>query len=434
MIPMRSTGCRLGSEAALSVVDERHVRARIKATDASRAQFLGIAFAITFLVAGLGDFAAMDNLDNHGFMLCQLLLSLAVVVVVRFTRAGREHAAMVFAGGMSAVSAAGAAHLAQFGGFDGPWFYGSYTAPPVMIPMLFSLRARVLWTFTTVASFVFVYWLGIPTLFTHPMAHVPLTYLLTISGISIGLGHYVLRLEVGSFVDVARLEAAAMVLEAQLRAGEETPARLRKEIARQLHDDVAQLLTGARIHLDGWSRNKAKDDAARRLAELLDELAHRSRRMLEELRAPPVRGPLVLELERLRDEYRTLGLRVDLVIDDDAGAAVDAACADVLVGSVREALTNALRHGGASEATVALRVDDDAVALDVLDNGGAAEATAVSSKGVRAVRSEAKKPSGGEGFGLLGIRERAAAVGGDVVVGAYEEGVRLTVTVPRRAA
>ncbi len=134
--------------------------------------------------------------------------------------------------------------------------------------------------------------------------------------------------------------------------------------------------------------------------------------MLEELRAPPPRGPLVFELERLRDTYRGLGLTVDLVLDD-AVAVVDDAHAAVFVDSAKEALTNAVRHGRASEATVAVRVAADSVALDVFDNGGGS---------VDDVR---------EGFGLQGMRERAAACGGDVVVAGYDEGLRLTVTLPR---
>lgn len=402
-------------------VYETAVVTRIKATDAARAQFLGVAFALTFGLAAVGDIVGMGTLRHHTFMFCQLAAAFGVTLIVRYTAFGRAHACHVFAASMCLVSATGAAHLSQFGGFDGPWFYGSYTAPPVMIPMLLTLRTRVLWTATTVLSFVLVYWAFRPTLFEHEMAHIPLVYLVTISGISITLGHHVMRIEVGSFIDVARLEAAATVLEAQLVAGHDKPVRLRAEIARQLHDDVAQLITGARIHLDGWSQRSAKDDAAKRLAELLDELAHRARRMLEELRAPPTRGALADELERLRSDYVGLGLDVSVLIDDSMGddvnhsdSAISPAQTEALVTTAREALTNAIRHGAATEATISVHGDDDVIALDVFDNGtGRAD-------DVR------------EGFGLLGIRERVGSLGGDVELSNYEEGLRLTVTLPRR--
>ncbi len=396
-------------------VDES-VKDRIRHTDAERAQLLGLAFTLTFSFAALGDLAGMGTLRHHGFMLAQVLLSFAVVVVVRWTGFGRRHAATIFAGGMSAVSAAGAAHLSQFGGLDGPWFYGSYTAPPVMIPMLFQLRTRVAWTATTVLAFMVVYFFGRPEIAQHPMAHVPVVYLLTISGISIALGQYIYRLEVGSFIDVARLNTAAQVLEEQLRSGDEQPARLRQEIARQLHDDVAQLITGARLQLDGWHGHKSKDDAARRLAELLDELARRSRRMLDELRTPPTRGPLTDELERLRVDYRDHGLSVDLLIDTGTDVVIDTAHTDALVGCAREALTNAVRHARASEATISVHADINHLTLSVLDNGGGSIGT---------VR---------EGNGLKGIRERLANVGGQLEMSDYGEGLRLTAVIPRRAA
>jgi signal transduction histidine kinase len=395
--------------------DTAQVRERIRSTDADRARFLGLAFTATFTLALIGDLAGMGTLANHGFMIAQLVLSLGVVVVVHLSAAARARAATVFAVGMSAVSAAGAAHLAQFGGLDGPWFYGSYTAPPVMIPMLFSLRARVGFTFTTVVAFVAVYVLKRPDTFDHPMGHVPIMYLVTISGISIALGHYVYRLEVGSFVDVVRLDAAAAVLEAQLRAGEAQPAALRQHIARQLHDDVAQLITGARLHLDGWRGPDAKDDAARRLAELLDELARRSRRMLDDLRAPPTRGALAAELERLRLAYAKDGLVVD-VLCDVVNVDVDAAHVDAIVGAVREALTNALRHARASEATVAVDITSRSIDVAVLDNGGGRAAD---------VR---------EGNGLRGMRERVAEVGGAMTLGDHPDGLRVMLVVPRGAA
>lgn len=370
------------------------------------------------MVAALGDLAGMGSLRNHVFMVLQFSCALAVPVVVRWTGFGRDHAGWVFAAGMTAVSAAGAAHVSQFGGLDGPYFYGSYTAPPVMIPMLLTLRARFFWTGATVFAFIGVYTLCRPGLWDHPMAHIPLVYLLTISGISISLGNYVYRLEVGSFVDVVRLERAATHLEAQLRAGDGQPARLREEIARQLHDDVAQLITGARIHLDGWAQPRAKDEAAARLAELLDELGHRARRMMDDLRTPPVRGPLSGELSRLQAEYGAMGLTVDVLLEGVAGVDGDdrlvAAQEEVLLTTTREALTNARRHGLATEATVSLVVEATSISLQILDNG------------------TGKATNSAEGYGLQGIRERLAALQGTLDGGNYEEGFRLAITLPRR--
>jgi len=392
----------------------RKVAERMALANAARAQFLGSAFAVTFILAGIGDALGMGTLRRHGYMLGQLLAALAVVAAVRWSRLGRHHAGAVFAIGMSLVSAFGAAHLSQFGGLDGPYFYGSYTAPPILIPMLMPLRQRVAGTIGTVGAFVLVYWLCLPTLFAHPMAHIPITYLLTISGIAISLGHYVYRLERESLANLATLEAAAEVLERQLEEGASRPTQLRREIARQLHDDVAQLITGARIHLDGWALRHAKDDIATRLAQLLDELAHRAHRMLHELREPPPRGALEDELERLKRDYAGLGLSVDLLIEEDAKATpIGIAHVEVLIATTREALTNAVRHGGSSEATVSVHLDALELSLEIFDNGGGR---------VAEVR---------EGYGLLGIRERVAGLGGVAELSDYEEGLRLSIRLPR---
>lgn len=389
------------------------VELRMLAANRSRAQFLGCAFALTFALGAIGDAASMGTLRNHGFMLGQLVLALTVVVVVRWLPAGERHGAFVFVVGMTLVSASGAAHLAQFGGLDGPHFYGVYTAAPILIPIFLSTGARIASTVATVGAYVLVYWLLRPDLLTHPMAHIPATYLIAIGGISVLTGRYVQRLERGNFADVARLEAAALTLDGQLRALEHHPSRLRHEIARQLHDDVAQLITGARLQLDGWAQRRAKDEAVTRVSELLDELAGRARRMLDSLRAPSPPAALDRELERLRAEYATLGLAVELVIEhEDPERPLARAHVEVLVASTREALTNAVRHGGAREATVAVTLSAHRLGLEVWDDGGGSAAR---------VR---------EGYGLLGIRERVEGIGGTVTLDDYEAGLRLTISVP----
>ena len=393
---------------------EHIIELRVLAANRARAQFLGCAFALTFLAGAIGDAASMGTLRHHGFMLAQLVLSLAVVAVARWSRHAERHSALIFVVGMTLVSASGAAHLAQFGGLDGPHFYGVYTAAPVLIPIFLSTPARIAGTVATVGAYVLVYWSLRPDLLSHPMAHIPATYLITIGALSVLTGRYVQRLKCGNFADVARLEAAANVLDAQLRDVEAHPSRLRHEIARQLHDDVAQLITGARLQLDGWSQRRAKDDAVTRVSELLDERAGRARRMLEALRAQSALTDLEPELERLRAEYASLGLTITLVIDQEGGEVPLAAShVEVLVASTREALTNAVRHGGAREATVAATLSASRVTIEVWDDGGGKAA---------AVR---------EGYGLLGIRERIASVGGTVTLDDYDAGLRLTISVPR---
>ncbi len=419
--PLRATRVRTERQAASmsslhpqspTRFDEQIIAWRVAETNAARAQFLGLGFAIVFSASLVGDSLANGDLSKHAFMVLQALVSLLVAALVRFTPPGRRFAAPVFIVGMCVVSAAGAAHSAQFGGLDSPHFYGVYTVAPILIPMLVSMPVRIVGTCATVGAFVVVFALRRPDLFAHPMLHVPATYLIALSVISILTGRYIKALEEHSFLDVARLEAVASVLEARVLELAHEPAELRRAIARQLHDDIAQIITGARIQLDGWSRSRS--DALGRLTFLLDDLAVKTRTMLDELRAPSAPGTLGVELARLARTYGELGLAVELVNDvgeEDQPQAP--AFVSAIASITKEALTNSLRHGGAREATVSLVALPGHWELDIWDDGRGA-------------------PEGlEEGYGLLGIRERAESLGGAASVASYEGGVRLSVRLPR---
>ena len=90
----------------------------------------------------------------------------------------------------------------------------------------------------------------------------------------------------------------------------------------------------------------------------------------------------------------------------------------VAVGLYRiaqECLTNALRHACARSIVVRVAADaDDAVALSVEDDGGGDPASLAA----------------GVGHGLLGIRERIAALGGSFAVGRAASGIRVAATIP----
>ncbi len=387
------------------------VRQQIHHANASRALFLSMAFGLTYLVAELADAAAMGTLKNHVFMTLQCVSAFVGAALVRWVVPER-HAALFFSADISLSAAFGGAHVAQFGGFDGP-----YTVPPVYIAMLLRLPNRLLATAAACAAFTLVYWLSRPTLFDYPMAHVPLVYLITIAGIATGIGHWVYKLETKSFTDVARLEEMGSRLETQLKETEGAGTGLRAALARQLHDDVAQLITGARFHLDGFTQQPEAPagDQVSRLSGLLDQLSTRAHSMLEQLRAPAPTGPLAETLVSLQNEFRALGLRVDLLLDDAWVRRAPVADSEVVFTIAREALVNAVRHARASEATISLQSTEDDVSLLVLDNGGGK---------IAALR---------EGHGLRGIRERAKLLGGDVELTDYEAGLRLAVKWPRRS-
>lgn len=122
------------------------------------------------------------------------------------------------------------------------------------------------------------------------------------------------------------------------------------------------------------------------------------------MRAPQ---PGLGHLDRLIGEARASGLRVDLRVTGTpvtVPAGVDLAAYRI----VQEALTNARKHGGPllSLVTVTVRYLDDAVEVQIVDDG----------------REPALTGARSRGHGLVGMRERATAYGGTLVTGPRASG------------
>jgi two-component system sensor histidine kinase DesK len=101
---------------------------------------------------------------------------------------------------------------------------------------------------------------------------------------------------------------------------------------------------------------------------------------------------------------------------DDGDVALPADVDAVLAWAVREGTTNVIRHSGALHCAIRLEADDDRAAVEIEDDGDAADST-------------------GRGTGLNGLRERARAAHGELEAGARPGGgFRLRLTVPLAAA
>ena len=177
----------------------------------------------------------------------------------------------------------------------------------------------------------------------------------------------------------------------------------RTRIAREIHDSLGQALTALKLHLAA-----AQDAAAReapslghRLAETaaeVDDLVKMVRRIATELR-PPILDQLGLPaaLEWLAHDFkRRTSIRCDATIMPTDGAISDE-LATALFRIVQEGLTNISRHAGASHVQIGLGIKSRCVALEISDDG----------KGI----TEAATTGPGS-LGILGMRERAAALGG----------------------
>jgi signal transduction histidine kinase len=207
------------------------------------------------------------------------------------------------------------------------------------------------------------------------------------------------------YAELNRSQEAIHALAARLQAvREEEKAR----IARDLHDDLGQLLTGIKMHLR-WVEAKlgavAEPPAAGALVDrvveataLVDQTVSSVQRIAADLR-PSALDRLGLGAalgHECRHFQERTGIACDCVLDD-AVPELSGEAATALYRVAQEALTNVARHAGASRVQVALRADGRAVRLRVEDDGRGIEDGA-----------------GPEALGLLGMRERAAIFGGDV--------------------
>lgn len=181
----------------------------------------------------------------------------------------------------------------------------------------------------------------------------------------------------------------------------------RRHLARELHDQIGQGLTAAKICVAGFLEQEPHTPSASRLEEcvnLLDELTERVRELSLMLRPPPLEDlGLVPALRSYLDrQARAGGFHLEFFADPSLGrfsAEIEIACFRV----VQEAITNVLRHAVADRVAVELRRSAQALHISVADNGVGFDPTSVQER------------SGSERrLGLLGMRERANLLGGEI--------------------
>ena len=212
-------------------------------------------------------------------------------------------------------------------------------------------------------------------------------------------------------LETERREAGARTLHAQEQE--------RQRIARGLHDEVGQTMTGVLLLL-----KRLAHDATPEQREALSEAQAAVKTSLEDVRrtAQELRPEILDHLglpSALANLARTFSDRTGIPVRRQLPNQLpdlDPQVELVLYRVAQEGLTNAARHSGASEVTVALEHDADSVVLRVLDNG----------RGFDGRRAE--------GGGLRGIRERALIVGGAVAIKpAPTGGVEIRLQVPIKA-
>lgn len=194
----------------------------------------------------------------------------------------------------------------------------------------------------------------------------------------------------------------------------------RERLAREIHDTIAQDLTGLVLIAQRAGRELASGDtaaAAQQLAVLEDgaRTALAETRALVASSAPPALDGhgIGAALERLGERFeRETSMLVEVTFA--VSEAVDRDLEVVLLRCAQEGLANVRKHSGASRASIRLSLTDDDRSLRVADNGAGFELDAPR-----------------DGFGLSGMRERLALVGGTLDIESGADGTTLLITLPK---
>jgi two-component system, NarL family, sensor histidine kinase UhpB len=187
-------------------------------------------------------------------------------------------------------------------------------------------------------------------------------------------------------------------------------------IARDLHDEVGQLLTGVLLHLDSIAGDAPDhrvelDEAKQAVRRALDEV----RRISSELRPEMLEHlGLVSALTELTTSFeRVSGIRVERRFDP-ALPELESDTELAVYRIAQESLTNVARHSQATRVTITLEGDPDSVVLRVADDGGGFDRSAPQDHG-----------------GLRSMRERALLVGGALAIEQPQNGgVEVSLEVP----
>jgi len=240
---------------------------------------------------------------------------------------------------------------------------------------------------------------------------------------------------VGGISDISERRMAAKALEdsrqqlralaARLQSGREEE---RAKVAREIHDELGQVLTAVKLNLDWMERNigehenkAAQNPLLERVlesGEMIEAAVQSVQRIAADLR-PALLDNLGLA-EALREEARRFeqrsGTPCELQLSPEP-LALSREAVTAMFRIFQEALTNVARHAQASAIHISLKTENDQVVLEVEDNG-----KGISSDAVGDPRS----------LGLLGMSERASALGGylEVTPGAGQ-GTRVTLRLPR---
>ncbi|MFP5390580.1 MAG: histidine kinase [Gammaproteobacteria bacterium] len=195
----------------------------------------------------------------------------------------------------------------------------------------------------------------------------------------------------------------------------------RTHIARELHDDLGQLLAALRMDLTLLQKAAVGGEPGKRLINTMEDnlltAINSLRRIATNLRPRALdEGGLYFALQGLRDEFvKRHGISFSLFADEDELRLNDALSTNIF-RIVQEALTNIARHANASHVTLYLYRSDHQLLLSIRDDG-----CGISAQDMEKAQS----------LGLIGMRERVWGLQGEISVSSDEPpGTRIDIVLP----
>ncbi|CAN5467864.1 hypothetical protein BH11PSE11_BH11PSE11_04430 [soil metagenome] len=195
----------------------------------------------------------------------------------------------------------------------------------------------------------------------------------------------------------------------------------RRRIAREIHDELGQILTVLRMDLLMLpkvigNQDQSLGEMIDRMRDNIDGILRTVRNIASELRPAALDIGLIFGMEWLVDEFQT-SLGIPCTFTNSVGnIALDDHHATGIFRILQESLTNVARHARASRIEVSFDIVDDRLCLAVRDDGDGFESESWTSH---------------KSYGLVGMRERAAMLGGAIeIFSARGRGTVLHVSIP----
>jgi two-component system, NarL family, sensor histidine kinase UhpB len=200
-------------------------------------------------------------------------------------------------------------------------------------------------------------------------------------------------------------------------------SEVKRRLARELHDSVAQILTTMVVDMENFKHDHAERESVVKKVDDLQgstrEVLNNLRQLLYELREEPAHDhSFVHKVRNLVSSFElSTGIPSKLSVSARWPSRLSAATAYNLYRIVEEALSNVRLHSGAARVDVKLSSTENTVFLTVQDDG----------RGLQRAGT-GRTP----GLGMVGMEERAILVGGKLVVSGddHDGGTVITATVP----